>query len=76
MVLSERKYSEGMKKMPQIRDNLKATTLQVWYDLVTSGCSTDEGIKNEATTQTQRTRRAVQQGNEVNLALLAGIFGG
>jgi hypothetical protein len=41
--------------MGQIHGNLDATTLWVWYDLVTGVGSDHDGIKNEATTQSLKT---------------------
>jgi hypothetical protein len=41
--------------MKQIHGSLEATTLWVWYDLVTGVGSDHDRIKNEATTQRMKT---------------------
>ena len=61
--------------MTQIPENLKATTLLVWYDLVTGGYSVHDRIKNEATTKSLNIRDTVQSGEEMNIAECAAIYG-
>lgn len=51
-------------KMERIHGSLEATTLWVWYDLVTGVGSDHDGIKNEATMQRMKTIRPDQSENE------------
>lgn len=51
--------------MDQIHGNMDATTLWVWYDLITGGSSDHDGIKNEATTQSLKTTGSDQTGETI-----------
>ena len=53
--------------MRRIHGNLEATTLWVWYDLVTGVGSDHDGIKNEATTQSLKIIGLDQSESEKNI---------
>jgi hypothetical protein len=58
------KLYEG-KTMERIHGNLEATTLWVWYDLITGVGSDHDGIMNVATTHSQKTIGPAEPGGQM-----------